>query len=280
MSKKTDKLEKAIEKLGQENQGKMLPNILPDWMITEGVLSGSVIESAQRIGGQNSKTDVIIRLQNSEDIKISAKLSNADYFGNWYGHERVIKEFDTITFERLSVAITEWANTWANNPHADLFVGVCVSFGDRTGETGIPFLDVFFEEDIIKIVKGVGNGEEVANSLFIDDICPKKIGDLVLRLKAITKENVKEAVENFQIICRPVNPIINDTNRGKCIYTRFQPDKKLDTLTEVRTMDELMKYGKFVPVDWSVSYRLNTNRWLDVLEVGYNIYIPRKRKKN
>lgn len=276
VSKKTDNLEMELEKLGRNNIGKLLPEVLPDWMITEGILSGSVIESSARIGGQNSKTDVIYRLANSEDIKISAKLGNADYFGNWYGHERIFKEFSIAIYEKLTEEITKWANEWVKKEHSDIFVGVCASFGKRSGDTTIKFIDVFDEEDAEIIARGHGSGEKVANALFIGDKCPANISELICQLQEINTENIKKAIDKFYIICRPVNPMTNVTNRGKCVYTRFQPYRRLAKMTEVKSIDELMELGKFVSVDWRVSYKLNTNKILEILKDGYNICIPKK----
>lgn len=277
MSKKTEKLEKNIEKLGKDNIGNSIPSKLPDWMITEGILAGTLIESADRMGQGNSKTDVIIRLLKSNPIKISAKLSNADYFGNWYGHERVINEFGLSVFETLSQKVTEWANKWLQNDQSDLFVGVSVSFGGRSGDTTIKFLDVFQPEDVLKIAKGTGSGDDVANALFVKDKCPSSIQKLVESLEEISQENIKSAVNEFYIICRPVNPMTNITNRGKCTYTMFKPYKRLDTLTTIKTKEELRKLGRFVPIDWSTGYRMNHNRVLDILHDCYNIDIEKKK---
>ena len=77
-------------------------------------------------------------LSEGEPIKISAKLRNADYFGNWYGHKRFLAEFGTAAFERMTKASTVWANEWAKTATAP-YVGVSICFGRRSGKTGQDF---------------------------------------------------------------------------------------------------------------------------------------------
>lgn len=153
---KADEFENAITYAAQI--GDTLPQILPNWMIDLGVKAGDLVTSSTKTGSKspNNKTDVLINLQESPAIKISAKLSNADYFGNWYGHKRFISEFGTNAFSKMTAKVTDWANLWANHPNANIFVGVSISFGYRKGNTCIPFLDVFDSTDeVIKIVAGV-----------------------------------------------------------------------------------------------------------------------------
>ncbi|WP_449461296.1 hypothetical protein [Streptococcus suis] len=72
----------------KQNINQPLPTQLPKWMIDEGIVPGAIIQDVKGIGSKDSKnkTDVIIHLSEGAPIKISAKLLNADYFGNWYGH--------------------------------------------------------------------------------------------------------------------------------------------------------------------------------------------------
>lgn len=279
MPKKAEKLEKELEALGKRNIGKSLPASIPDWMIREGILAGTVIESAERKGQKNSKTDVLIKIKDSVPIKISAKLNNADYFGNWYGHRRFLKEFGIDTFESLSQQVTEWANARMKKEGIDLFVGVCISFGGRTGDTGFAFADIFQSEHVLTVAKGTGNDEECANALFVDDTCPEDINGLIMSLQEINITNIENAVKEFKVILRPVNPMTNNTNNSKCIYTRFQPYERLPQMTVVNSMHELRKLGEFVPIDCTVSYKLTTNRLLEILEDCFNIKICRNIKE-
>ena len=118
---KASELEIAIANAAKS--GDALPQILPHWMLNLGILPGNLITSSERIGNKSTttKTDVLIKLQESPPLKISAKLSNADYFGNWYGHKRFIKEFGYEAFYKMTDKVTEWANNWAQNPNASLF---------------------------------------------------------------------------------------------------------------------------------------------------------------
>lgn len=86
MSKASDAFENEIVTMVTKHLGEALPSELPDWMVDEGIIPGAVITSVDGIGSKSkeNKTDVIIKLDKGEPIKISAKLRNADYFGNWY----------------------------------------------------------------------------------------------------------------------------------------------------------------------------------------------------
>ena len=272
---KSVQLENAITNAAKP--GDYLPNNLPDWMQGLGILPGDLITISSRIGtkSQTNKTDVLIKLKNSPPIKISAKLSNADYCGNWYGHRRFLNEFGNDAFTKMTAKVTEWANEWAYNPNASLFVGVSISFGYRTGKTFIPFLEIFNSTDeIIKIVAGIGEGDGVANCLYVSDEHPLTIAELVENLSPINSQSIAEQSENIKIICRPVNPMTERSNRGKNVYTMFQPYQPLTSLTTITTIDSLMQLGEFIQVEPD---RLNHNRILKTLEQDYNIFILRKQ---
>lgn len=273
MSKKTDQFESDIVSAIRHTHS--LPLTLPQWMLSLGIRPGARITSVNRVGSSGSKTDVIISLDNSNPIKISAKLTSADYFGNWYSHKRVIKEFGSPAFTKLVDACTIWANIWKLNPSAALFVGVSISFGRRSGNTFDKFTDVFDYNDIVTIVAGFGNGDQIANCLYESSKVPTDIDDLLSNLKPIDKKTIHELSSNFQVIYRPVNPMTEDSNRGKCIYTQFKPYKKLSNLTQVTELSELIKLGEYVPV---TANSLNHNRLLNELRDDYNILIPRKIK--
>jgi len=78
-----------------------------------GIIPSDLIINSNRIGAksQTNKTDVLIKLKNSPPLKISAKLSNADYFGNWYGHRRFINEFGNDAFTKMTIKVTEWGKS-------------------------------------------------------------------------------------------------------------------------------------------------------------------------
>lgn len=274
MSKKTDDFEKGLANL--VNKYDHLPDIIPNWMEKEGVIAGSKIVRAEQLGSSGSKTDVIVHLEgNSEPIKISAKLSSADYFGNWYGHNRIVSEFGKEVFYKLVNSTTEWANRWKHFDQASLFVGVSINFGRRTGNTGIEFTDIFNYSDIVTIVAGHGNGDHVANCLIVSDDVPSTLEELLVALRPVDKETIMLLSKNFKVIYRPVNPMTEGTNRGKNVYTKFQPYKRLDELTTIESLNELNNLGEYVEI--TEPDRLNHNRVLNELESEYNIYIPRKK---
>ncbi|MWC30797.1 hypothetical protein [Paenibacillus sp. MMS18-CY102] len=83
MSIASDQLEHAIRRAANAES---IPNQLPQWLLDLGITQGTGIIASERIGGdRNNKTDVIIRLQHSNPIKISAKLSRVQYTQRKFG---------------------------------------------------------------------------------------------------------------------------------------------------------------------------------------------------
>lgn len=255
------------------NTNHRLPVQLPDWLIQLGVRPNAIVQSVSSIGSSGSKTDIIIHCQNSEPIKISAKLSNADYFGNWYSHTRILNEFGEDIFNALTTACTDWANHWKHNTGASMFVGVSVCFGRRSGNTAQEFTDIFSYNDIVKIITGVGIGDEIANCLYVSSQPPNDIEDLIVHLLPINPDTLLDISSNFKVAHRPINPLTERSNRGKCIYTQFQPYGRLATPTVINQLTDLNQLGKYVPVE---ANSLNHNRLLNTLENEYNIIIPRR----
>lgn len=274
MSKRTDEFEHDLVSMIEKYIGKSIPHKLPDFLDKEGVKSGAKIMRVEGIGSKSkdNKTDVIVYLEDSEPIKISVKLGNADYFGNWYGHKRFLQEFGENAFKRMTVAATEFANEWLKTATAP-YVGVSICFGRRTGRTGKDFLDIFNLEDLLTIARGYGDSDATANCMYISDKICDDIEDLISQLREISIKTINEATESFKVAFRPINPLTEGTNRGKNVYTRFQPYKKLDTLREITSVKELRELGCFVEVEPNC---LNHNHILDELANKYNILIPRK----
>lgn len=276
MSKLSDELEHNLVKMINLHIGERLPANLPSWMIKEKIRPQSQILKAKGIGSlsHKNKTDVIIFLENSSPIKISAKLLSADYFGNWYGHTRFLEEFGEEAFKRMTSAATIWANNWAKNAVAP-YIGVSICFGRRSGKTAQNFTDVFTLKDILTVAKGFGEGEAVANCLYVSNSCCNNILDLIDSLEEITIESVNKMTESFKIAYRPINPITEKSNRGKNIYTKFKPYYRLLEPAVIKEPQELFKLGEFVEIKPN---KINHNHVLDELEVHYNIIIPRKSK--
>lgn len=276
MSIASDAFENEIVSMVNKHIGENLPPILPVWMLKEGIIPSAKIVSVYGIGSKSkdNKTDVIIKLSVGEPIKISAKLRNADYFGNWYGHKRFLAEFGMAAFERMTKASTVWANEWAKTATAP-YVGVSICFGRRSGKTGQDFLDIFTADDILTVARGYGIGDHVANCMYISNNSANSIQALINNIEEITAESVNAATESFKVAYRPINPITEGTNRGKNVYTRFKPDQRLATRTVIRDPKELFKLGRFVEVEPNA---LNHNHILNDLEENYNIVIPRKSR--
>lgn len=284
MSTKSEKLEMDIEQICQSGDFQNIDFTKIDKELINffGLNSSVKIISSQKIGSKSpqNKTDVLVKLSNGKKIKISIKLSNADYYGNWYGHERALSEFGKEKVQKLIQATTDWANkVWLPNAHASLFVGVSVSFGTRSGATQKKFLDIFDADDVLKIIKGnlSEDCDETANVLYVGDSKPKNFQELLESLRVINKKNVESQFKKFKIIFRPVNPKTEDSNRRKNIYTKFdltipKPSKKI----VARDLECLKKLGKFVKVDLDKESTINHNKVLDDLFNNKNIVVPRK----
>lgn len=271
MSVVTDQFETGIVKSIGGVQ--TVPDQIPQWMEQIGIRPGARVLEVKWVGSSGSKTDVYIRLENSEPIKISAKLSSADYFGNWYSHGRVIEEFGEDAFYRLVSDCTDWSNWWKTHPTASLFVGVSICFGRRAGNTAREFTDVFTYDDIVKIVAGHGSGDHIANCLYVSSDVPRGIQDLFSNLEPINEQTILRLSSDFKIAYRPINPMTEGTNRGKAIYTQFMPYQRLPELTEITELSQLNQLGEYKEVEPS---KVNHNHVLNALESDYNIFIPRK----
>lgn len=274
MSKISDKFEQEIVNMVTNYIGEKIPLKLPNWMLNEGIIAGAIITGVEGIGSKDrrNKTDVIIYLNVGEPIKISAKLLNADYFGNWYGHIRFLEEFGEDAFYRMTCAATDWANWWSQTATAP-YVGVSICFGRRSGNTAQNFTDIFTTDDILTVARGYGSGDSVANCMYIADHSAKNIPDLIYSIDKITTATVNAATATFKIAYRPINPMTEGTNRGKNVYTQFVPYRRLSSMTEIRIPKDLFELGEFQTV---APTRLNHNHILNELRNNYNIYIPRK----
>lgn len=149
---------------------------------------------------------------------------------------------------------------------------------------GYLFEDVFYPEDVLRIVKGSNDGDDSqANALYIEDEVSKNVEELISILKPITPEIIKEATSRsaFRIICRPVYPSTSSkTELGKDVYTRFVPCQVQKEKTLINHMSELVKLGTFYTVK---PIGLKSKELVEDLKTNYNIFIPLKsetRKKN
>lgn len=282
MTEKYAQFEKDITRAIANLSGQQLPNSLPIWMRNIGINPGAVIIGATDIGPDDTKnkTDILVNLDKSGPLKISVKMQNADYMGNWYTHTRIIEEFGQNIFDKITKVVTNWSNqiahdsSWENKP----FVGVSISFGKRSGKTGIPLQKIFSEDECNKIVvamgAGIGSDDSVANSLYASDIIPNNVGDLISSLEEMNYDNIVKFTGDFMLILRPVNPMTEGSNRFKNVFSQFVPNQPLSEQTKVLTMSQLNKLGSFKTV---VNDGLNHNHILNNLE-HKNIIVPRKQK--
>lgn len=274
MSKTSDALEKELESMLLEHVGELIPKNIPGWLKNEGIIPGSKLIGAERTGGKNAKTDVIAKLEHGEPIKISAKLSNAHYFGNWYGHTRFVSEFSEESFNKMTIAATEWANGYCKH-YKDPFVGVSINFGKRSGATAQRFSDILTPQDVITIAKGYGVGDKTANCLYVSNKSASNISQLIDNLVEINEENINELTDDLKIIYRTVNPMKEKSNRSKNSYTKFVPYERSKEKIVIENGPDLFELGEFKPVKPD---RTNHNHILDELETEFNIVIPRKSK--
>jgi len=259
-----------------------LPDSVPNWLINIGIHPSDTITNCRNMGSEspNNKTDILVEFAKSKPLKISVKLDNADYFGNWYTHQRIEDEFAGGCINKLFNETTNWANNWATKPQASLFIGVSICFGKRSGETALDFEKVFSLDDIRVIVQGFDpDSIKSANALYIASRSPNTFTELFNNLKPIDDATLLKIASNFKIAMRPINPVTEGTNRGKQIYTKFVPYKKLTSVTKINSLDELMKIGRFCILDIQGNdYKINHNHVIKDLLTNFNIRIPVKTK--
>lgn len=279
MSIKTDLFEKDLaQSIYHVFQKDHNFSVIPRWFVNKYGNPPYDISKIRVIGGDLGKTDILVEFKNiTEPLKISAKMSNADYWGNWYSHTRVVNEFGMTSFNKIVEDCTNWANEWLYNTNASLFIGVSVSFGRRSGNTSRQLGDILTVDDVMSIIKGnFENPSLNANATYISDKIPSNFNELFSNLNPITHETIISSgiLTNMKIIYRPINPLTEGTNRGKCIYTKYQPHQKFNSNVTISTVKELQKYGKFYPVTYN---SLNHNRQIKELFNQYNVTIPVKR---
>ena len=108
------------------------------------------------------------------------------------------------------------------------------------------------------------------DALYVSDEHPRSIEDIIENLSPIDLDKIKQLGEDIKVIFRPINPFTEASNRGKNVYTKFQPDQSLSEVTDVTTLKDLMKLGKFTEV---FPNGLNHNHILDTLQADYKIRI-------
>ncbi len=289
MNRKFDVYEHKLANTFDNFKGERIPTDIPKWLKNLDVKPGHKIICAKDIGSKDpkNKTDILVQIEKSAPLKISVKMSNADMFGNWYSHERMLDDFNINVFNKFSKEATKWANhqlfdsnDWENKP----FVGVSVTFGRRSGQTGIDYKKICSDKDIVTLATGNPldeSDDNVANTLYVSDHLPLTLSEAFNNLQEITASNILNMLGgDFKFILRPINPQSEKSNRAKNIYTKFELDKE-SVPTEpvtITKMSELKKYGHFVPVLPHLKRpKLTHNFVLKELRKN-NIYIPLKEE--
>lgn len=255
-----------------EGQGIELPEKLK---IALG-LGSTVINSVDSSISQrnDSKTDVLVIFDDGGKLKISVKKDNADYYGNWYTHQRIEKEFGVEALNTLIDKTTEWANNWLEEPTSSFFLGVSINFGARSGKTFMEFNDVFDINDLRTIVCGYDESLDTsANILFHTDGNINNIDDVILEMKVIDDVVLSALFDDIKIIFRPINPMTEGSNRGKQTFTKFLPDSPFRHKTLIDKKEDLLKLGRFVEVDLEHEYRLNHNKIIQNLDSYFNMTV-------
>ena len=267
-------LEDKVFKLFEKQIGKDI--ILPEKIKKSlGLSSTKILKVDSEISKKHdSKTDVLVVFDDGKKLKISIKKDNADYYGNWYTHQRIEDEFGKGSLNRLIEETTKWANKWIDQDSSSFFLGVSINFGNRSGNTFMEFNEVFNEADIRSIVQGNDLEQDTsANTLLITNGSINSVDDIVSLLAIFDKELLNSLFGDIKIVFRPINPMTEGSNRGKQTYTKFVPYKRFEQETYISTKDELKEYGCFEPVETEKEYKLNHNRLIAQLKEEYNILI-------
>ena len=222
----------------------------------------------------NSKTDLLVIFDDGNKLKISIKKDNAHYYGNWYTHQRIKEEFGKPALTKLIEKTTEWANYWIKQDSSNFFLGVSINFGERSGKTFLEFNEIFTPSDIKSIVQGYDLSLDTsANALLQTSGSINSIDEIIAKLVLFEDSLLKTLFRDIKIIFRPINPMTEGSNRGKQIYTKFVPHKKLSEKETISTKDALNNIGTFKKVDIKKEYKLNHNRLIADLDETYNVKI-------
>jgi len=271
-------VEDRICSIFKEQQGENI-NLSEKIKESLGLSSTKIVKVDSNISkNHNSKTDVLVIFEDGKKLKISIKKENADYYGNWYTHQRIIKEFGESALDKLVKKTTEWANDWIKQDSSSFFLGVSINFGKRVGNTFMEFNEVFTTNDIKSIVQGHNLSLDISSNVLLQvngDI--NNIDEVIEGLLIFDEKLLNSLFRDIKIIFRPVNPMTERSNRGKQIYTKFVPDNKFLEEEYITNKDSLKKLGSFKPIDYSnEEYKLNHNRLIAELKEKYNVRIKIK----
>jgi hypothetical protein len=268
-------LEDKIERIFKRNEGKEIP-LSKELMNRLGLSSTKISRVDSSISKHhNAKTDLLVVFDDGKKLKISIKKDNAHYYGNWYTHQRILKEFGKVALQKLVNKTTFWANEWIKQPSSSFFLGVSINFGERSGNTYINFNEVFTNYDIRTIVQGHTLSLDTSANVLLqtEGSNINTIEDITSKLKIFDDALLRTLFNKVKIVFRPINPTTEGSNRGKQTYTKFVPNRRFETETLLNSKSDLLKYGKFEPINLNTEYRLNHNRIIKMLKKDYNVKI-------
>jgi hypothetical protein len=267
-SKKSDQHEKAIAKAFK---GQTLPTELPKWMTDYGFVPGAKVVKSNQTGGSGIKPDIIVKFNEGPTLRISAKMSNADFFGNWYPKRKVRADLGDELVKPLSDAALDFVKKFKGR--GDPFVGVSISFGKRSGQTAKKFTDLFAVGLIKRVVAGGSPDAEVnANSLYASTDVANNIGALINSLEPISDKVIKQLSKNFNIIFRPVYTGSNRTNMSKPAWVQVVGKTRFDKPIKFETQEELLKHAHWTvtALDQDISHNVVVKNL-----AKFNILVPK-----
>jgi hypothetical protein len=239
--------EKHEQDIADSFKGQTLPDKLPKWMSELGIVPGAKVVSSKKIGTGGAKPDVVVEFSVGESLRISAKMSNADYFGNWYTKGRTAQDLSPDLIQPLISATLNFATTYRPKM-MQTYVGISISFGKRSGQTGKKFTDIF-DASLIKYIIAGNNplGKKNANCLYTTSTVPSNIEKVIENLQPVSDSVVKKLSQNFYVVFRPVFTPTNRTNMSKQTWVKLQAIKPLSNPTLFERQEDLLKVTEWVP---------------------------------
>jgi len=250
-SAKSEAHEESIKKAFE---GKILPLNIPKWMLDLGIKPGSKVINSRKTGPEGIKPDIIVTFDNNASLRISAKMSNADFFGNWYSKKRVI---DDLGDEFVQPIIDVAYNFLKQVDHGKYtpsksspILGTAISFGKRSGKTGFPFSKLFNISYIKNIITGVDiNNNSNANCLYTTSGVPSDIDKVLDNLKPVTDSVIKKLSENFSVIFRIIYSTSGTTQLSKPLWVKLYAKNKFHIETEFKKHSEILGITEFVKTE-------------------------------
>lgn len=218
------------------------------WMLDIGIQPSARILSAQRVGTNGGKPDVIVRLDYGEDLRISKKRPNADFAENWVTGSNFVARYGEDAYQNAVTEVTQFACAY-RPPNDAPFVGVGISMGRRSGQTGIAFDKICDSPDSkLRVLRGSGEGDAVANCLYLGEGAEADLIATLQQLHPLDLETWRTCFGDMKLIYRVVYPQTNASNLSKCSYTEFTPYQKPRRPIHITSHKKLQRFGTFTAV--------------------------------